>query len=201
MSMSAIKFSVFMPAVVFSLLIMGSIPFSANAASGPDGFANVPWGASKSQVDQKMAQQGFMDMGRSKSEMQNGSIGFSYKGELAGFAGTLTFWFMNDAFWAGELFFFNSDGGDMERSAYLRFLPIIESKYGSPTKSGQFNPGGSYDEWKGLQAGSDSIEIRLHYSASQSQCGRSLCSSSFGVNYFNDSLLGRVLAGGHGSGL
>jgi hypothetical protein len=183
---------------LFCLLIV-SCPFSGHAA-GPDGFANVPWGASRSQVDQAMAQQGF----RFTSQRNNdgGSISIIYQGALVGTAGDLTFVFLNGTFFSGYFDFHREDGGDAEQNAYMQFSPMIQSKYGSPTTSGSVNPGGSYKMWDGLQApgSSDTIRILLRYSAAPRACGGNFCSSYFNVLYTNQSLEQR-LAGQNKNGL
>ncbi len=190
-------------AVLFCLFAVGC-PLLAGAA-GPDGFANVLWGASKSQVDQAMAQQGFRFLGQAAGKSYgDGSAGYRYQGTLVGTSGTLEFWFLNGVFFRGNFVFYNEDGGAAASKAYWQFLPIIQSKYGPPTKSG--NQTGSYtgvsNVWEGLQApGSpDKIQIILAYSATSERCGRSLCTSSFDVIYTNQGLQQR-LAGQTKNGL
>jgi|GEM_PF-356406 len=189
---------------LFCLLVV-SCPFSGYA-TGPDGFASVPWGASKSQVDRAMAQQGFSSEGEVTHhyEINDGRRVFSYDGTLAGADGHATFWFLNDTFYRGEFGFHHEDGvGSREERAYGQFSAVIQSKYGSPTQS---NPasGGLISRWQGLQApgSSDTVEIVLFYYPSSSRCGRGFCSSMFGVHYFNESLHQRLLAAGvNGRGL
>ena len=197
-SMDSMKRTVLTLAALFCLLIV-SCPFSGYAA-GPDGFANVPWGATRSQVDQAMAQQGF----RFKLQKNNndGSIAIIYQGALAGTAGDLEFLFLNGTFYSGVFHFYYEDGGSAERNAYMQFLSIIQSKYGSPTNSGNASPQGLYSEWDGLhvQGSSDTVLIFLMYSPSNERCGGSLCSSIFTVSYTNQSLQQR-LAGQTRNGL
>ena len=97
-SIGSVKREVFMLLAAFCLLVV-SYPFSGYAA-GPDGFANVPWGATRSQVDQAMAQQGFSSEGEVTHYyvINDGSRVFSYDGTLAGADGHATFWFLNDTF-------------------------------------------------------------------------------------------------------
>ena len=202
-SIGSVKREVFMLLAAFCLLVV-SYPFSGYAA-GPDGFANVPWGATRSQVDQAMAQQGFSSEGEVTHYyvINDGSRVFSYDGTLAGADGHATFWFINGTFYQGDFRFHHEDGvGSREERAYGQFSAVIRSKYGSPTQSG-----GNYNNvniWRGLQApgSSDTIEIRLNYSAESSTCGGHFCSSNFGVTYSNESLKQRLLAAGvNGRGL
>jgi hypothetical protein len=197
------KRKVFTLVTLFCLLVVSS-PFSGYAA-GPDGFANVLWGTSKSQVDQAMAQQGFSSEGEVTHYyvINDGSRVFSYYGTLAGADGHARFWFLNGTFYSGSFDFHHEDGvGSREERAYRQFSAVIRSKYGSPTQSG-----GNYNNvniWRGLQApgSSDTIEIRLNYSAESSTCGGHFCSSNFGVTYSNESLKQRLLAAGvNGRGL
>ncbi|MGD0658830.1 MAG: hypothetical protein ABSD38_12255 [Syntrophorhabdales bacterium] len=187
-------------ATLFCLLIV-SCPYSGYAA-GPDGFANVPWGASKSQVDQAMAQQGFSSEGEVTHHyvINDGSIVFSYYGTLASAVGHVQLFFLNGAFYDGYFNFHDEDGvGTREVRAYQQFLAVIQSKYGPPGQSGP-----NYSIWRGLQApaSSDTIAIRLSYSVQSSRCGGGFCSSSFSVSYSNESLKQRLLAAGvNGKGL
>lgn len=187
--------------VTLFCLFIAICPLSGYSA-GPDGFANVSWGASISQVSQKMAKQGFGF--RSKKDINDGSIQITYNGTLAGTRGDLTFQFLNGIFYRGIFNFFSEDGGGAEREAYMKFLSIIQSKYGAPNDSGGMdNPyTGSYDVWKGLQVpgSSDKVQIALSYCATTERCGNSYCTSDFTVLYTNESLQQR-LAGSNKDGL
>ena len=203
-SIGSVKREVFMLLAAFCLLVV-SYPFSGYAA-GPDGFANVPWGATRSQVDQAMAQQGFSSEGEVTHYyvINDGSRVFSYDGTLAGADGHATFWFINGTFYQGDFRFHHEDGvGSREERAYGQFSAVIQSKYGSPTQS---NPasGGLISRWQGLQApgSSDTVEIVLLYYPSSQRCGGGFCSSIFKVTYVNESLHQRLLARGvNGRGL
>ena len=194
------KRNVFALVTLFCLLA-ASCPFSGYAA-GPDGFANVPWGASRSQVDQAMAQQGYRPEGEVTHHyaIKDGSIVFSYYGTLASAAGHVEFRFLNGTFYLGSFGFHHEDGvGNREERAYQQFSAVIQSKYGSPTQSGP-----NYGVWQGLQApgSSDTVEIMLVYNTSSERCGGGFCSSTFNVNYTNQSLKQRLLAAGvNGRGL
>jgi hypothetical protein len=176
-------------------------PFSA-AAEGPDGFANVPWGANRSQLDRIMAQQGFKSTGQRGGEA--GSTIYRYYGTLAGVSGYANFSFLNDTFFRGSFGLNNEDGGGAEAKAYSQFFPIIQAKYGSPSKSG--DQGGAYTGsshvWEGLKApgSGDTIQLILTYAATTERCGRGYCTSSFLVDYLNQSLQQR-LAGQRKDGL
>jgi hypothetical protein len=192
------KQKVFTIITLFCLFIV-TCPLSGYAV-GPDGFANVPWGASMSQVGQVMTQQGFSSTGQRTAD--DGILDIYYYGTLAGTAGDLSFRFFNGTFYSGTFSFHNQDGGGAELNTYMKFLSIIQSKYGSPTKSGSINPEGSYGSWDGLQApgSSDTIQILLSYNPSSERCGGNFCTSFFTVVYTNESLQQR-LAGRNKNGL
>jgi hypothetical protein len=185
-------------ATLFFLLIISCL--SSAYAAGPDGFANVSWGASQSQVEQEMARQGCKSKGQKSAN--DGSTVIMYYGTLAGTAGDLEFFLLNGTFYRGSFHFYYEDGGGAEFNAYSKFSSIIQSKYGSPTKSGSIDPQGSYSIWDGLMASGspDSIKIMLLYTAESRRCGSNLCSSSFDVQYTNEGLQ-RRLAGGNKNGL
>ena len=199
-SIGSMKREVFMLLTVFCLLIV-SCPLFGYAA-GPEGFANVPWGASKSQVNQAMAQQGFSPEGEVTHHyvIKDGSRVFSYYGTLASTAGHVEFRFLNGTFYYGSFDFHHEDGvGNREERAYQQFSAVIQSKYGSPTQSGP-----NYSVWQGLQApgSSDTVEIMLVYNTWSERCGGTFCSSTFSVSYTNQSLKQRLLAAGvNGRGL
>lgn len=181
--------------VLISFLVV-FCPFPARAA-GPDGFANVPWGASKAQLEQTMAQQGARSLGQVQGRsFGDGSTGYRYQGSLVGTAGILEFWFMNGVFIRGSFDLHNEDGGAAESKAYWQFFPIIQSKYGSPTKSASNTHPytGVSNVWDGLQApgSADKVQILLFYTATNERCGRGLCTSSFGVVYTNQTLQQRM---------
>ena len=199
-SVGSMKRDVFALLILFCLLVF-SCPSSGYAA-GPDGFASVPWGASKPQVDQAMAQQGFSSEGDTTHYyvITDGSRVFSYYGTLAGADGHARFWFINNAFYSGNFDFHHEDGvGNLEARAYQQFLAVIQSKYGRPTQSGP-----NYSVWQGLQAPgtSDTVTIMLNYGTSSERCGGGFCSSNFSVTYSNENLKQRLLAAGvNGRGL
>lgn len=182
--------------VVVACLLVVCCPLSARAA-GPDGFANVPWGASKAQVDQAMAQQGARSLGQVQGKsFGDGSTGYRYQGSLVGTPGILEFWFLNGVFFRGSFGFYNEDGGAAESKAYWQFFPIVQSKYGPPTKSANNTHPytGISNVWDGLQVpgSTDRVQILLFYIATNERCGRSLCTSSFDVVYTNQSLQQRM---------
>lgn len=190
--------------LVLFCFFVGSCPFLA-AAAGPDGFANVPWGASKAQVDQAMVQQGARPLGQVQGKtFGDGSTGYRYQGSLVGTPGILEFWFFDGTFFRGGFGFHNEDGGAAESKAYWQFFPIIQSKYGAPTKSANNTHPytGVSNVWDGLQTpgSADRAQILLFYTATSERCGRSLCTSSFDVIYVNQSLQQR-LAGQTKNGL
>jgi hypothetical protein len=192
------KRKIFALVALFPLFII-TFPLSGYPA-GPEGFANILWGASKSQIEQEMAQQGFSSKGQ--KSLDDGSIGIMYYGTLAGISGDLRFVLINGTFCRGDFDFHHEDGGGAEWNAYSKFLSIIQSKYGSPTKTESVNPQGASSVWDGLKApnSSDTIQIILMYIPETSKCGGSFCSSFFSVTYTNQSFQQR-LAGGNKNGL
>jgi hypothetical protein len=193
------KRKLFSPAFILVILITGCI--SSAHAAGPDGFANVPWGASKSQLDQVMAKQGFRFLGEIRGS--DGSTGYRYYGTLAGTAGNFEFSFLGGSFFSGHFGFHNEDGGAAESRAYWQFLPLIQSKYGPPseTSNASFPYSGITAVWYGQAPGSsDKTQIVLANTSTSERCGRGYCTSSFDVIYVNQSLQQR-LAGQRKDGL
>jgi hypothetical protein len=113
--------------------LLTAMRLSAMAAPGPDGFANVPWGASKVQIEQEMAKQG----SRFENERQerDGSLFLSYSGAMAGVYGTVYFYLKKDSFCEGGMEIFTQDGGRRERAAFFAVNPILVAKYGSPHRT------------------------------------------------------------------
>ena len=142
-----------------------------------------------------MAQQG---RGHSRCRTNRSVTGAGV--QVSGVAGRnrriLEFWFMNGVFIRGSFDLHNEDGGAAESKAYWQFFPIIQSKYGSPTKSASNTHPytGVSNVWDGLQApgSADKVQILLFYTATNERCGRGLCTSSFGVVYTNQTLQQRM---------
>lgn len=186
--------------VTFLCLFIATCPLSGYSA-GPDGFANVPWGASKSQLDQIAAQQGYRFSKQIRAD--DGSTVYIYSGTLAGTAGNIEFSFLGDTFFRGHFYFFNEDGGAAESRAYYQFLALIQSKYGTQTEthSNSYPYSGGTAVWYGQAPGSsDKTQIVLRSSTTTELCGRSYCTSSFNVIYTNQDLQQR-LAGSKKDGL
>ncbi|MGA7711487.1 MAG: hypothetical protein WCA81_06265 [Rhizomicrobium sp.] len=165
-------------------------------AAAPDGFANVPWGASQAQVAQAMAQQGFGATNEQLGALNDGSVSDCYMGTLAGAAGRLCFQFLSGTFFEASFMVQGSDGGGAENAAWSSFFSIIQSKYGAATKT--WGPSDNlHAEWTGLQAAgsSDAIEIGMALGTSEAPYA-----STFGVTYKNQSLQQR-LAGQNRNGL
>jgi len=60
---------------IFLFFLIQAVAF---AATGPSGFANVPWGSDRAQVEKIMAQQGFTFINEFKEIM--GLLHFGIKG-------------------------------------------------------------------------------------------------------------------------
>ena len=173
--------------MVFMLIVLLSLVFTGNAsaASGPDGFAEVPWGVTRDQVAQSMTSQGFSAVGCRMSEASYSQYE-CYNGSLVGFPGDFHFKFLKGAFYEGSFAFDSIDLGSAERDAYNRVFSIISSKYGPPTKADKRrNIEGVWSTWNGLQASGSSeiIQLALGYTADTRDCGGSPCASLFQVTY------------------
>ena len=192
-----LKREAFIFATLFCLFIV-SCSFSVYAA-GPDGFANIPWGATKLQVDQAMARQGFRPDPRNLCSP--GITCAAYHGNLAGTPGYLEFSFLNDAFYSGRFMIQVSDGGGTVQRACSKFLPIIQAKYGSPTQTGN-RQGMTEFQWDGLQppGSPDAVQIYVSCDPESERCGGQYCTSVFTIMYKNTGLQ-QHLAGQDRNGL
>lgn len=131
--------------MVFLLLLLFSVP--TYAAPGPDGFANIPWGASSSQVDEAMKAQGFSV----DSQFTFGGTK-AYRGKLDGTSGRLEFHFERDTFYEGVFVHFAELGVLAAKARGGVFKEKIEAKYG-PAKPGESSYArGPALIWEGLQA-------------------------------------------------
>lgn len=144
---------------IFLLFLIQAVAF---AAVGPSGFANIPWGSGRAEVEQIMAQQGFSDMKEYKGS--NGAITLWYKGKMLDIAGDLKITLLNDGFCRGEFILLSDDGGASEEAAFWKFTPAIRTKYGTPNGFNANNEGGMA-QWYQLQAPgtSDDVAINLYY--------------------------------------
>jgi hypothetical protein len=145
--------------VLAALLIctlLGGTPPVAGAAPGPDGFANVPWGASGSQVDEAMKSRGFsVDRQFTFPGMK------SYRGSLDGKPGRLEFLFERDAFYQGVFVYFSEFGATAAKAVGGVFKEKIEAKYGpaQPGTSGYAR--GTASVWEGLRAPDTGEMVRI----------------------------------------
>lgn len=143
----------------FLVFLMQAVAF---AAVGPSGFANVPWGSGRAQVEQIMAQQGFAYLNEYKDN--NGFITLWYKGKMLDIAGDLKFMLLNDGFCRGEFLLLSADGGASEEPAFWKFNAAIRAKYGSANGFNRDNEAGMA-QWYGLQAPgtTDDVAINLYF--------------------------------------
>lgn len=119
--------------MLLALCMLFSMQLSAIAAPGPDGFANVPWGAGRDQVDSAMKAQGFVYGGQG---VKNGIAQVWYRGQIAGISGDITMSLLNGAFFEGEFVLLTQDGQSGVWTAFRTFNSIIGNKYGAPSSQG-----------------------------------------------------------------
>ena len=148
--------------LALTTLLLFLIQAVAFAAVGPSGFANVPWGSGRAQVEQIMAQQGFTY--RSEYKDNNGFVTLWYNGKMLDIAGELKIMLLNDGFCRGEFLLLSADGGVSEEPAFWKFNSAIKAKYGLPNGFNRNNEGGMA-QWYELQAPgtSDAVNINLYF--------------------------------------
>ncbi len=144
---------------IFLLFLIQAVAF---AATGPSGFANVPWGSDRAQVEKIMAQQGFTFINEFKDN--NGFVTLWYKGKMLDIPGELKMMLLNDGFCRGEFLLLSADGGANKEPAFWKFNSAIRTKYGSPNGFNS-NYEGGMAQWYKLQAPgtSDDVAINLYY--------------------------------------
>ncbi|MBN1473414.1 MAG: hypothetical protein JW914_02250, partial [Syntrophaceae bacterium] len=148
--------------LALTTFLLFSIQAVAFAANGPSGFANVPWGSSRAQVEKIMTQQGFTFINEFKGN--NGFVTLWYKGKMLDIAGELKMTLLNDGFCRGEFLLLSADGGANKEPAFWKFNSAIRAKYGSPNGFNTNNDGGMA-QWYKLQAPgtSDDVAINIYY--------------------------------------
>lgn len=143
-------------AVILLCLLLAGLPSAAYAAPGPDGFANITWGASGSQVDAVMKAQGF---GVDSQFTFDGVK--SYRGKLDGTSGRLEFDFEKDTFYRGVFVHFAEFGVSAAKAVASVYKEKIESKYG-PAKPGNSTYAyGTASIWEGIQSPGTSDMVRV----------------------------------------
>ena len=130
------KTKVYYPTIVFALLTMSVVMFSGIAQAGevPNGFVEIPWGASPEVVEKAMADRHFPKDSEWKVDH------YIYDGSFAGYPAYLSFHFKNNKFVEGgavliEVFHSIDDGTAYDHLAD-KYFDILEGqliqKYGKP---------------------------------------------------------------------
>jgi len=181
--------------MLLALCMLFLVQIPAMAAPGPDGFANVPWGASRDRVDSAMKAQGFVYGGQ---DVKYGIDRVWYRGQMAGITGGITMSLLNGAFYEGEFVILTQDGLSGTWNAFRTFNNIIEQKYGAPSSQGGDDDIRKYrwHVWQFLQPpdSSDNIKISLYFTdfGKQKMNDGSIIISHCTLNYSNLSLEKRL---------
>jgi hypothetical protein len=115
-----------MTVAVLSLLSVAMFFGIANAGAVPDGFAEVPWGASRAQVEKTMNENGYQQI----TSTQPGQLKF--KGAFAGERCILTFRFIAGSFYDGTATFDMDTHPLIPQRVVKHMVNMISEKYGQP---------------------------------------------------------------------
>lgn len=141
------------------LIIFGSfwvVPL--HAAPSVEGFSSVPWGASHEQVRTVMTEKGFVFLQEIKS---SDLYSFDrYKGDFAGYAAELRFYYYKDVFYRGAAVFLDvlNSNSQLQCEVYYESVKkLFVAKYGRATTEQVFSDGrgnwvGESATWNALQA-------------------------------------------------
>jgi len=177
--------------MLFALCMLFLVQIPVMAAPGPDGFANVSWGANRDQVDSAMKAQGFV---YSSQEVRDGIDWVWYKGKVAGISGDISMKLLNGAFYEGQFLLLTQDGQSGVWFAFRTLYNIIQSKYGAPSSQGGDDDIGKsqWRVWRSLQPpdSSDNITISLLFAdfVKQKSNSGSIIISNCNLIYSNESL-------------
>lgn len=98
-------------------------------AAIPDGFAGIPWGASKAQIIKTMNERGYHQITGAKPDQLH------FKGEFAGVPCQLNFDMIVDSFHTGEASgCARSPHPDEPQRIFTRFVDMLSKEYGPPHK-------------------------------------------------------------------
>jgi hypothetical protein len=123
------KMKVFYLVVVLALLSVSIVMFSCKPRANvvpvvPDGFAGVPWGATKDQIINIMGKQGYRQLPRS------GVSVVQFSGEFAGVpCEILSFHLIADSFYYGYAY---SGHTKTPQESFNRIVDMLSEKYGPP---------------------------------------------------------------------
>jgi len=113
----------------FALLMLSVFMLSGIAQAGPvpDGFAGVPWGASRADVEKVMAERNYPKDTDSKADI------YVYNGEFAGYKADLLFKFINNKVYeGGALFLWHETNKELIDIYFSEFESQLSKKYGEP---------------------------------------------------------------------
>jgi hypothetical protein len=119
-----------------------------HAAPAVDGFAGVPWGASKKQVQKVMKAKGYAFL---EEQTEGSRHTEKYKGAFAGEPADLIFRFKNNVFWRGYadiLAVAETDDRYYLMTVLDSIKPLIAAKYGPVTREVEY---GDKNKWVGYQ--------------------------------------------------
>ena len=108
----------------------------------PEGFAGVPWGASKDQIMETMRQKGYKQLKFTSSDYPDRPVNFD--GEFAGSKCILSFHFRANSFYEGTAMLCQTE---TPQETINSIVDMLSSKYGSPSDPQT----GSYEDDKGIQ--------------------------------------------------
>jgi len=123
------KMKAFYLFIVLAMVAVLIVVFSsmAQAQAVPDGFAGIPWGASRTTVEKAMAERYYPKDSTSKADV------YIYNGEFAGYKGDLIFRFINNKFYEGNALFLWHEPNNWRIDQYFRELEVqLIKKYGNP---------------------------------------------------------------------
>lgn len=143
------KMRVFYLVAVLALLTVSVVMFSGIAQAGavPDGFAGIPWGASKDQIIKTMNERGY----RQYTGTAPGQLEF--KGAFAGAHCDLIFLLIANSFYWGSANSCDRFPYPMPpQETYRRMVEMLSEKFGPPQRrresiTGKTNDGREYPDW------------------------------------------------------
>lgn len=145
---------------VSALLAVLVVMFSCMAWAGevPDGFAGVPWGASRDQIIQTMKEQGYRQL---KGDYGSKLV---FKGEFAGASCYLSFYSIANSFYSGTASeCAKGPHRPGPQSTFDRIVSMLSEKYGPPQKHWIWDPKTKEDRAneKELEAGGAMLEYAI----------------------------------------
>ena len=168
--------------IMLFCLLIASCPLSGYAA-GPDGFINVPWGATQQQIDNAMKEKGFY----------HHEFMPYYVGSFAGYpAPALSFQLKHNAFYEGQASICHTPENSGHREVQdcsQKIVSMISDKYGQPTRQKPEHSNSYSLYWEGLQNAASSDNITIHVWTSLPD---RLNGGMIQVTYTNNSLLERL---------